>query len=58
MSIVLLLIQKELLQILRNKAMIPILLLGPLIQLIILSYSATQDIKNLALAVLDSDHST
>jgi ABC-2 type transport system permease protein len=58
MNTVLLLIQKELLQIFRNKAMVPILFVGPIIQLVILSFAATQDIKKISLAVSDYDHST
>ena len=58
MRIVLLLVQKELLQIFRNRAMLAILLVMPIIQLIILSFAATQDIKNISLAVTDYDRST
>ncbi|MBI5914142.1 MAG: ABC transporter permease [Bacteroidetes bacterium] len=57
MRIVLLLLQKELLQIVRNKSMLPILLVVPILQLIILSFAATHDIKNIALAVTDYDRS-
>ena len=58
MHIVFLLIQKELLQIARNRAMLPILFLVPILQLIVLSFAATHDIKNIALAVADYDRST
>ncbi len=57
MRIVLLLIQKEFLQVFRNKAMLPILFVVPLVQLIILSFAATHDIKNISLAVADYDQS-
>jgi ABC-2 type transport system permease protein len=58
MRIVLLLLQKEFLQIFRNRAMLPIIFLIPIVQLIILSYAATHDVKNIALAVLDQDRSS
>jgi ABC-2 type transport system permease protein len=57
MRTVVLLIQKEFLQIFRNRAMLPILLIVPIIQLIVLSFAATHDIKNIKLAVTDHDHS-
>ncbi|TAK50533.1 MAG: ABC transporter permease [Saprospiraceae bacterium] len=57
MRIVLLLIQKELKQVVRNRAMLPILFVFPVIQLVILSFAATHDIKNIKLAVADYDHS-
>ncbi|MBK8565339.1 MAG: ABC transporter permease [Saprospiraceae bacterium] len=58
MRIVLLLLQKEFLQIFRNRAMLPIIFVFPIIQLVILSFAATHDVKNIALAVLDQDHSS
>ncbi len=57
MRIILLLIRKELTQIFRNRAMLPILFVMPIIQLIILSYAATHDIKNIYLGVSDHDQS-
>ena len=57
MRIILLLVQKEFLQILRNRTMLPILIVMPVIQLIILSFAATHDIKNISLAVTDYDRS-
>ncbi len=58
MRTILLLVQKEFLQILRNRTMLPILIVMPVIQLIILSFAATHDIKNISLAVTDYDRST
>jgi ABC-2 type transport system permease protein len=58
MRIVLLLLQKEFLQIFRNRAMLPIIFVFPIIQLVILSFAATHDVKNIALAVLDQDRSS
>ncbi len=57
MRTVLLLIQKEFLQVFRNKAMLPILLVVPIVQLIILSFAATHDIKNISLVLADYDQS-
>lgn len=57
MRTILLLIQKEFLQVFRNKAMLPILLVVPILQLILLSFAATHDIKNISLAVADYDQS-
>jgi ABC-2 type transport system permease protein len=58
MRTVLLLLQKEFLQIFRNRAMLPIIFIFPIIQLVILSFAATHDVKNIALAVLDQDRSS
>jgi ABC-2 type transport system permease protein len=58
MRTIILLVQKEFLQILRNRTMLPILIVMPVIQLIILSFAATHDIKNISLAVTDYDRST
>lgn len=58
MRTVLLLLQKEFLQIFRNRAMLPIIFVFPIIQLVILSFAATHDVKNIALAVLDQDRSS
>jgi ABC-2 type transport system permease protein len=58
MRTVLLLLQKEFLQIFRNRAMLPIIFVVPIVQLVILSFAATHDVKNIALAVLDQDRSS
>lgn len=55
MRIVLFLIQKEFLQIFRNKTMLPLLLVMPIVQTLLLSFAANYEIKNLALAVVDHD---
>lgn len=49
-------IYKELLQIFRNRAMLPLLFLMPLVQLLVLSHVATNEVRNLKLAVQDHDH--
>jgi ABC-2 type transport system permease protein len=51
-------IQKEFKQIFRNKGMLPIIFVMPLIQLIILSNAATFEIKNIKFAYIDYDHSS
>ncbi|MEZ4720478.1 MAG: ABC transporter permease [Flavobacteriales bacterium] len=50
-------IRKEFTQISRNKVMIPLLFVMPIIQLIVLSYAADFEVKNLNLAVVDFDQS-
>ena len=51
-------IQKEFIQIKRNKAMLPIMIVMPIIQLIILVNAATFEMKNIRLLVIDKDMST
>ena len=52
------LLEKEFRQILRNKQIIRLLLIAPLIQLIILPLAADYSVKNIAIAIVDNDHST
>jgi ABC-2 type transport system permease protein len=47
---------KELLQLKRDPKIVPILFVAPVIQLFILGYAATTDIKRVELAVCDLDH--
>ena len=47
---------KELLQLRRDPKILPLLFIAPVLQLVILGYAATQDIKNVELAVCDLDH--
>jgi ABC-2 type transport system permease protein len=51
------LIRKEFQQILRDRPMMGSILIMPLIQLFILSYAVTTDVKHVKLAVLDDDRS-
>ena len=51
-------IQKEFLQIFRNKAMLPIIFVVPIFQLIILVNAATFEMKNIRMAVVDLDLSS
>ena len=48
---------KELLQLRRDPKILPILFLAPVIQLTLLGYAATTDIRRVELAVCDLDHS-
>lgn len=57
MRTVFFLVQKEFLQIFRNRSMLVLLLVMPVFQTILLSYAANYEIKNLALAVVDHDMS-
>lgn len=57
MRTIIVLIRKELLQVFRNKAMLPLLTVVPVVQLIILSFAASNEVKDLQLAVVDHDHS-
>lgn len=55
MSILWYLIQKEFKQIFRNKGMLPIIFILPILQLVILSNAATFEIKNIRLGYVDND---
>ena len=52
------LLYKEFRQIFRNKALLPILFVAPIIQLIVLAYAANFEVKGLKMYVVDRDHST
>jgi ABC-2 type transport system permease protein len=58
MKTILYILQKEFTQVLRDKSMLPIIILIPVIQLLILSYTATFEIRNIRLVVCDLDHSS
>jgi len=51
-------IQKEFIQIFRNKAMLPIMTVVPIVQMIILSLAANNEVKNVKIAIVDENHST
>lgn len=50
-------VRKEFLQIVRNRAMLPILVFMPLVQMLVLAFAVTFEIKHTALSVHDRDHS-
>lgn len=49
-------VQKEFLQIFRNRMMLPIIFVLPIVQLLVLSYTATFEIKVIRLAITDNDN--
>jgi ABC-2 type transport system permease protein len=58
MKTVLYIIQKEFKQIFRNKGMLPIIFVLPLLQLVILSNAATFEVKNIKFGYIDNDHTS
>jgi ABC-2 type transport system permease protein len=50
------LIQKEFRQVFRDPAMLRIIFVAPIVQLLILSYAATTDVRNIRMVILDDDH--
>ena len=57
MKTILFIIQKEFRQIFRNKAMLPIIFVLPMLQLLILSNAASFEINNIKFSYVDNDHS-
>lgn len=57
MRIIRYIVQKEFKQIFRNKGMLPIIFILPLLQLVILSNAATFEINNIKFGTIDHDHS-
>ncbi|HQP04320.1 MAG TPA: ABC transporter permease [Bacteroidales bacterium] len=57
MRIILFILQKEFRQIFRNRTMLPIIFVMPLIQTLVLVYAATLEIKNAPVSIIDLDHS-
>ncbi|HCW07019.1 MAG TPA: ABC transporter permease [Cytophagales bacterium] len=51
-------LRKEFKQIFRNKAMLPLIFVMPMVQLLILPLAADYEVKNINLAVVDHDHSS
>jgi len=58
MKTILFIIQKEFLQIRRNKTMLPIIFVMPLIQLLILVQAATFEMKHIRMHLIDNDRSS
>ncbi|MDP1725924.1 MAG: ABC transporter permease [Bacteroidota bacterium] len=52
------LLQKEFTQIFRNKPIMGMMMIVPIVQLLILPLAANYEVKNINLAVVDHDHST
>ncbi len=55
MKTTLFIIQKEFIQIFRNKTMLPLIFLVPIFQMFILVYTATQEMKHINMYVVDKD---
>jgi len=51
------LLRKEFLQIFRNKAMLPLIFVMPIVQLLILTYAADFELKDIKYVYVDADHS-
>jgi len=58
MNIIKHLLKKEFIQIFRNKSMLPLIFVMPLVQLIILANAATFEIRNIGFSVVDLDNSS
>ncbi len=58
MRTILFILQKEFLQIFRNRAMLPIIFVLPIIQLLVLSFAATFEVKDTPVSLIDEDGST
>ncbi len=50
-------VQKEFKQIFRNRSMLPLIFVMPLVQLIILAHAATFEVRNIKISFVDHDHS-
>ncbi len=57
MRTILIIVRKEFLQVFRNRTMLPIIFIMPLVQLIILVNAATLEMKNINMYVVDKDMS-
>ncbi len=57
MRILLTLLVKEFKQIFRNKLMLPIIFVVPVVQMILLTYAASLEMKGISMAVVDQDYS-
>lgn len=57
MRTILYLIQKEFLQIFRNKILLPVIFIVPFVQLIIFVHATTFDLKDIKVTIIDNDHS-
>ncbi|UCH15155.1 MAG: ABC transporter permease [Bacteroidales bacterium] len=58
MRTIVFILYKEFLQIFRNKTMLPIIFIVPVVQLIILAHAATMEMKHIKLYVVDKDLSS
>ncbi len=49
-------IQKEFIQVIRNRVMLPMMIIMPIFQMLVLLYAATLEMKHIELFVVDNDH--
>ena len=49
-------LQKEFTQIFRNKSMLPVIFVMPLVQMLILVFAATNELRQVDLAIVDFDN--
>ena len=52
------LLRKEFKQIFRNRALLPVIFVMPVIQLLIMPLAANYEVKNINIAIVDNDHSS
>ena len=57
MRTLIILLKKEFKQVFRNKALLPVIFIMPVIQLLILPLAADYEIKNINISIVDHDHS-
>src|SRR6478735_8374205 len=58
MKTILFIVSKEFRQIFRNKGMLPIIFVIPLMQLLVLSNAASFEVKNIKFSFVDNDHTS
>lgn len=58
MSVLLFLLRKEFKQIFRDRAILPLIFIVPIMQLLLLPLAANFEVKNIAISVVDHDHSS
>jgi ABC-2 type transport system permease protein len=58
MRIMMFLLQKEFKQIFRDKSLLPLIFILPIIQLLILPLAADYEVKNINISIVDHDHSS
>src|SRR4051812_11368833 len=58
MRTLLFLLQKEFRQIFRNRSLLPMIFVVPILQLIVLPLAADYEVKNIAISIVDNDHSS
>ncbi len=55
MRTIIYILQKEFIQVFRNKFMLPIIFVVPIVQLVVLVFAATLEMKNIEMVVVDKD---